>query len=494
MKSLAPIMLIVAALLIAAGFFLRQRDPSVPYTDHQEAWQAYEEGERLLQSFRYTEAESLLSLAIDLEPALAPAHAALGELLTMVGHTKRMEHHLAVADSLTAALADTRARLLVQVRLSGLRPSRFHADRDSLLDLALARAPRDIGVLSGVARRATEAQDHALAEATWNKVLALNPNFANAYNYLGYLYLYQGRYAEAENAMRRYAFVAPDLANPHDSLGEVLLTIGRYEEAEQELRTAMAKQPDFVHAPMNLAYIHLARGEVPKALDLIEQVQAVLDGTTLGREFERQVIARLFSHRLTNHLDTYASRYLASEPDPRQRAFIRTQQLLGKGESVAALAHLDSLQADHAQRPWYPDMPMAANQIEMLFLRYRALAAEQLGLHDTAADLLRRALAMHTGLAPHQRLADRIHLAYNLIPLGAFDEARDQVREALAINPRRAEAVLVAASIEATQGHTPEALRLLETIERILARAVDDFPALVDARRLRERLPDPDHI
>lgn len=494
MKSLAPIVLLVAALLILAGIFVRHRDESILYTDNQAAWQAYEEGDRQLQAFRWAQAESLLVHAVTLDPHLAPAQAALGEVLYLVGRSDRMKHHLALADSLTAALDDVRARLLVQVRLSSLRESRFHAHRDSLLDLAVSRAPNDIGVLSGVARRATEAMDVAVAEATWNKVLKLNPNFANAYNYLGYLYLHQGRYAEAENAMRRYAFVAPDLANPHDSLGEVLLTVGRYEEAELELRTAMAKQPDFVHAPMNLAIIHLARGEVPKAIDLIDRVLEVLDGTTLGRGFERQVISRLFFHRLTDHLDAYATRYLAHEPDPRERAFVRVQQLLGRGEAIAALAHLDSLQADHARQAWYPDIPLAAGQVETAFLRMRAIAAEQLGLHDTAVDLLRRSLSIEAGYAPYMRAAERIHLAYNLIPLGDYDEARTQIREALAANPRRAEAVLVAASIEAAEGQIPEALRLLDTLERILARAVDDFPALVDARRLRERLPDPDHI
>lgn len=494
MKHAAPLLLVLAALLTAAGLFLRHRDPATAYTDHQEAWRLYEEGERHLQAFRHPEADSLLSQALALDPGLAPAHAALGEMSLALGQIKRAAAHLAQADSLTATIEEARARLLVQIRLANLRPSRYFSVRDSLLQRARDLAPREIAVLTSLAMRATQEDDAVLAEATWKQILDLNPNHASAYNYLGYLYLRQGRYEEAEAAMRRYAFVAPDLANPHDSLGEVLMTIGRYEEAERELRLAMQKQQDFPYSPMNLAFIHLARGEVPKAVDLFEQVLQVLDGTPLGLQFERAAIQQFFNHRLSDLFETYSARYLAHEPDPRNRAFVEVSRRISQGEPLAALAQLDSLQADHEQAAWYPEEPLAAPQVQFALLRLRALAAEQLGLHDVAAELLRQALVIGQDFPPHQVLNERIRLAFNLIPLGALDEARQQVHQALTVNPRRAAGFLVAASIEATAGNYDEARHLLDTVEQILARAVPEFPVLQDALRLRERLPDPEHI
>lgn len=504
-KYTALIVLVLAALLVAAGLLLRHRDPATAYTDHPEAWHAYEEGDRLMQAFRHSEADSLLQHAVALDPDLAPAHAALGELAMRLGHMERMRHHLALADSLAAELASPRARLLVQVRLANLHQSRYHTARDSLLDLALTLAPREIAVLSSVAMRAGQAGDDDLAEATWKQILEINPNHANAYNFLGYHYLGQGRFAEAEAAMRRYAFVAPDLANPHDSLGEVLMTVGRYEEAERELRIAMQKQPDFPYAPVNLALIHLARGEVSKAVDLFEQVLAVVAGTALERGFLRGFIQSLFVHRLTDLLDEYSTSYLAMDHDPDSsdlartqlffaRGEVRVQQLLGRGETLAAVAHLDSLQAYHQSAPWPADLPQFERWVRHGLLRLRALAAEQLGLHDVAMELLRQALDVSEDLPPQHRRFDRLHLAYNLIPLGRFDEARVEIRQVLAINPRQAEAILIAASIEAAAGDIAEADRLLTFLEQVLARADPSFPALQDARQMRERLPDPDHI
>jgi Tfp pilus assembly protein PilF len=501
----ALIVLVLAALLIATGMLVRHRDPATAYTDRPEAWQAYEDGDRLMQAFRHSEADTLLQHAIDLDPNLAPAHAALGELAMRLGQTERMRHHLALADSLTAELASTRARLLVQVRLATLRQSRFHAVRDSLLDLALTVVPREIAVLSSIAMRASQAGDSELAEATWRQILEINPNHAAAYNFLGYLHLEQGRFAEAEQAMRRYAFVAPDLANPHDSLGEVLMTVGRYEEAERELRIAMQKQPDFPYAPVNLALIHLARGEVVKAVSLFEQVLVVLSGTALERGFLSRIIQSLFIHRLTELLDAYSERYLALDMDTGlgaladaqqffARGEVRVQQLLGRGEALAAVAYLDSLQAYNAAEPWLVDAPHFAQRIGHGLTRWRALAAEQLGLHDAAVDLLQQALGFGESAPPQYRILDRLHLAYNLIPLGRFDEARVEIRQVLAINPRQAEAILIAASIEAAAGNLAEAARLLTFLEQALVRADPDFPALQDARQLRERLPEPDHI
>lgn len=494
MKRLAPFVLLVALLLIVTGLALRKHDPAVPYTDNREAWQAYEAGDLAWQAFHFDDALKKLKTAVALDPGLAPAHATLGVLYNQLGHAEPMRRHVAIAESLADGIADVRARLLLLVRLAPLEASRYHTVRDSLLDLAKTLAPDELSVLISLAQRAGNANDPATAEAIWNKILEINPNYANAHNYLGYLYLAQGRYAEAEAAMRRYAFVAPDLANPHDSLGEVLITIGRYEEAERELTECLKKQEHFPYPHLNLVHIYLARGEVSKARNLFDQLVLTLAGTTLENDFELQYLNWLFGQRLTDLHEVHAKRYLARVSDSKRSAFIRLQLRLGRGETAAAVALLDSLQEDLSAKPLFPAPPAANLQFQISLLQYRALAAEQIGLHEAAVELLQQALELGKDLPPHYMLANRVHLAYNLVPLAAYDQARYQVRETLQINPRLAEAILVAAGIEAAAGQIPEARRLLDTLERVLERSDHDFPALLDAQRLREQLPDPDHI
>jgi tetratricopeptide (TPR) repeat protein len=294
--------------------------------------------------------------------------------------------------------------------------------------------------------------------------------------------------------MRRYAFVAPDQANPHDSLGEVLMTVGRYEEAEVEFRTALAKDPLFFYSQKNIGWIYLLRGQVDRSLELIDQVRGELAGSMFSESLAVETVVRLFEHGLSTELDLQARRFLAEYPESKERSSVRIRWLLGTGQTAAAMAVLDSVITDYQQSKWWGENVKSTARVQTSETRLRALAAENLGIHDEAAELFREVLSRLQDAPPHYKIFDRIHLAYNLIPLRAYDEARVQVAEALRVNPRIAEGVLVAASIEAAAGEVTEARRLLDSVERILERADPDYPTLLEARRLREQLPDPDRI
>ncbi len=494
MKRIAPAILVTAVVLIAVGLVLKHQDPATAYTDDREAWDIYEEGERLAQSFRYTEADSLLRQAVALDPGFSMAHATLAELCYRRGLGPLGRQHYAIADSLSDMVADDLGRLILRVRLSNSRVSKYFSGRDSLLALAQVKAPEEPIVLITEANIASMGGDMARTEEIWNHLLEINPNYAAAYNFLGYLYLNTGRYDEAETAMRRYAFVAPDLANPHDSLGEVLMTMGRYEEAEVEFRTALAKQDDFFYSHINIARIYLDRGEVDRALSLLDRIQVEIAETSLGRSLQVDVINRLFVHRLYDDMDVYATAYLADNPEGPAADGVRVRQLIGRGDPAATVAFIDSVMADYKGESWYGENEHDKQEVDIVQLRYRALAAEQAGAHDEAARLLQELLVLQQEYPPHYQLFDRVHLAYNLVPLRAFDEARVQIGETLKINPRLSEAVLVAATIEAAAGQYNEARRLLDTVERILERADPDFPVLLDTQRMRGQLPDPGRI
>jgi tetratricopeptide (TPR) repeat protein len=495
MKRIVIFALALAALLIAGGLLLRHHDPSTPFDTNREAWQAYQEGHRLRHSYRFNEAEEALQRAIALDPDLAPAHAALADIyMLFLGHPEHSKVHLALADSLAEKIGDKKQRILLQLGLSRLSESRFHAQRDSLLDLARVLAPREIDVLFSKALQAEQEMDYDRAEDIWQEILTINPNYAEAYNRLGYLHLHQGRHAEAEASMRRYAFVAPDLANPHDSLGEVLLTVGRYEEAEREFLRALDKQEDFYFSQLNLARLYLARGQIQKTVDLIEVLLALFSGTALEQSFEHSVAYLFFNHRLSDLFATYATRFLSHVTDPGVKAVTEIDLLLCRPDAMAALARLDSLQADHDFASRLSKESMSSQRYRTQLLRQRAQAAEQLGLHEAATELLKQILEHLQPVPPHITIPVRVHLAYNLIPLGRFDEARVQIRQVLEINPRLAEGLLVAAGIETAAGRHDDALRLLDTLEQTLRLSDEDFPALLDARRLREELDELDHI
>lgn len=495
MKRTIPLVaLLAAAILVVTGLLLNGQDQASTFTTNTEAWQAYREGNRLLQSFRYAEAEARLTEALDLDPDLAMAHVALAELHRRTGKRDEGKISLAVADSLTMAFDDPRGRLLLQVRLSVMPGSRFHADADSLLAVANQTMGDELIVLVAEAGRATEAGDVEQAEAIWQRVLAINPSDASAYNFLGYLYLAQGRYDEAEAAMRRYAFVAPDLANPHDSLGDVLVVRGRYEEAEAEYWAALDKQPDFYYSLVNIGHVYLRRGEVDRANALFERVRAEMAGTYLVQDVAARYLRALFAQRLTDELSRYGAEFLQEHPDSPYSPYVRLWKHLRLEEAQPALAILDSLQAARRDTDWYARNAARRRYSDAEQLRYRGHVAELLGDHAAAASAFRQSLELVPDLPPHELLHGRLSLAWNLIPLGDLDEARQQISAVLAINPRLAEAVLAGATVAAAAAEVTEARQLITTLEQLLEQADEDLPLLKDARALRDQLPNAGQI
>jgi TolB-like protein/Flp pilus assembly protein TadD len=92
------------------------------------------------------------------------------------------------------------------------------------------------------AEPATQAMPQA--KAALDKALALDPDLAEAHASLGlYLALYEWRYAEAEQELRRAIELNPNYPSAHQWLAIVLAVHGRYEEADQELNRALALDP-----------------------------------------------------------------------------------------------------------------------------------------------------------------------------------------------------------------------------------------------------------
>jgi tetratricopeptide (TPR) repeat protein len=71
------------------------------------------------------------------------------------------------------------------------------------------------------------------------------PDFPWAYNLLGYVYMDQKDYENAEKALNNYIRVAPDLANPYDSKGDYFMAIKEFEKAYDSYMKAYEIDPEY---------------------------------------------------------------------------------------------------------------------------------------------------------------------------------------------------------------------------------------------------------
>jgi tetratricopeptide (TPR) repeat protein len=483
------LLIAIAAALTAAGVLSgRGGDARKGHTASAEAFAAYKRGNEQLISFQLQNAEASLRRAIELDPGFALAHAALSELLAVRSFDDEAKQETMIADSLAMLIPGDLERLQVQVRLSGRGKSRNRAVADSLLAAGQALDPNELIFLVVEASRADANNDPQNAERIWNRVLEVDPNFAEAYNRLGYLYRDQGRYDEAEAAMRKYVFVAPDLANPHDSLGEVLMNVGRYEEAEAEFARALAKQPDdFPWSQVNIGNIYLRRGQITKGMQLLTDLRQVLRGTGFERDIAQLTIQALLEHDLLDQLDQHMVQFVQAFPKDENTPFLRAMRMVHRGDAAGARAVMDSTTAALHKESYYTDFESVRRLIDMSRARFDAFAAAATGDPAAAADQFRKVLTIGAGAPPHQVIFDRYKLAEQLHKLGQDDEARREIDKVLAVNPRTTEALALATEINLKAGNRAAALRYLEMLERSLTVADPNLPVLEKARQLRSQ-------
>jgi Flp pilus assembly protein TadD len=109
------------------------------------------------------------------------------------------------------------------------------------------------------------AGDLAGAAGHFDAALAINPEYAPAWNNRGIVLASQGRLAEAVAHYRRAVALQPGYARAHNNLAAALMSLGDLAGAEAACRQALAVDPEYLGAWNNLGIVQAARGETRAA-------------------------------------------------------------------------------------------------------------------------------------------------------------------------------------------------------------------------------------
>lgn len=206
--------------------------------------------------------------AVGLDPSFGPAWLAWIETLARSGDVagavsvagRALEHPVtSEIDGLRIAL--TRATLQKDAQ----------AEHEALLKLTQRVA--DPRLLSNLGALEVRAREFALAEGDYKKILAIEPDNADALNLLGYAYAYQGKLPDAVTTFERYGKLRGQEPNAFDSIGEAYFMNGKFAEAEKaflkahDLNAALAAGGDLKKA----AYALWLAGDLPGADKIFER-------------------------------------------------------------------------------------------------------------------------------------------------------------------------------------------------------------------------------
>jgi len=146
-------------------------------------------------------------------------------------------------------------------------------EAERVLQAGLAEIPksRDIRYSLGVLYEKTDRFEAAIQQM--RQILELDPEYADALNFIGYSYADRGiNLPEAEALIEKALKLKPDNAYITDSLGWVYFKQNRMDEAVKYLQEAARLMPDDPAILEHLADAYARTGRIPEALDIYRKI------------------------------------------------------------------------------------------------------------------------------------------------------------------------------------------------------------------------------
>jgi tetratricopeptide (TPR) repeat protein len=193
---------------------------------------------------------------------------------------QRLDDARKLLRTISVQSADERTQLiLAEAQL--LRDAKRHDESYKLLSQALASAPDSVPLLYDTAMAAERLNHVAVMEKQLRRIIELKPDYAHAYNALGYSLADRNlRLAEALQLIEKAHALAPDDAFILDSLGWVHFRLGDLKLAREHLQRAYAARPD-AEVAVHLAEVLWTSGEHDGARKLLREVRAKEPSNTL---------------------------------------------------------------------------------------------------------------------------------------------------------------------------------------------------------------------
>jgi len=135
--------------------------------------------------------------------------------------------------------------------------------------LATATATPILGLIRG-ADQAARNRDYSTCAQLLEKVVSIDPNYKNAWNYLGWTYNALGQYDKAEVALRKAIAVDPRDPRAYNNLGQALANQKRYDEAVPQYLKQIEINPKDQWAHANLGRVYMLTKQYDKAIAELE--------------------------------------------------------------------------------------------------------------------------------------------------------------------------------------------------------------------------------
>jgi Flp pilus assembly protein TadD len=119
------------------------------------------------------------------------------------------------------------------------------------------------------------------AVGLFERVLQIDPKFADAYNEAAYCYARMGNFDKAFANIKRYSELVPNEPNPQDSFAEISRMAGRFEDALTHYRMSLKIDPSFNESQLGLGDTYALMGQQERARE--EYAKAIAAGSAVQK-------------------------------------------------------------------------------------------------------------------------------------------------------------------------------------------------------------------
>jgi len=442
-------------------------------TGSEAALRNYKEGVQLWSQFYYTEARVQFdsSLTADSGFAMGWARLAVLNLDTRDEHAARQNIERALHLSINASELE---QLYIrywnrQIRFLGEGAA---AVVDSIITLYPEEA--EAHVMRGGLYERGAMLDSAIAH--YREAVKLDSGYARAVMLLGYAYSTAGEEEKAIDQMQRYIRLAPDLADPRASYADLLLRVGRYDEALDQYDRSLELKPDYWYSISQIGFIYSILGRLRDAEKQFELGMALLPQNPQLEADRVAVVAGLDMQRgnYARALEQY-SKALALDSVNFDASFglVLALAKLGRFDEAAPVIKRIQLEIERRHLTESPVMVgyhMMRGRVLLDERRLDQARGECLEALDRAQPIAR---------APVFRLLAEISLKER-----NFDQALNEVEEALSVNPNSTSALLTLTRIYHADGERRMTQEIGGRLLEFWKSADDDFKDLAELKGL----------
>lgn len=256
MKTQKAVFYLLFIVLFTLPPELQAQNKEVPITaSSKEALNLFVQGRDRLENSDFRTAQHFFQQAVEKDPSFAMGYLYLAQ--TSSGFDNFIKN-LDKAVSLTSKISAGEKNQILYMKANsdgdGVKQKEY-------LGLLLKEYPSDkrIQLLAGF--REYGNNNYAEALKYMKKASELDPNFAPAYNMIGYCQSGLNNYPEAEKAFQKYISLSENNANAYDSYAELLLTMGKYDESIAQYKKALEINPEFFSSMVGIGNNYVFKGD-----------------------------------------------------------------------------------------------------------------------------------------------------------------------------------------------------------------------------------------